>query len=165
MAAMAGPAQVVSFGALAIGAGVLLVMSIAASREAYGSISPVDGYWLGPLPWAPLGVGLVLFGATVGVVALTAAMWLGPRWGGRVLSVPVVLSVAFWWATAATLGSGGACCSLPPAFDPIAVAYSAPLWTLSLVVLPAILLATANWLGRPAPRAVTASDYRTVSGA
>ena len=150
--------------ALALGAGILVGMSFAASREAYGTISLADGYWLGPLPWAPLGVGLMLFGATVGVVATAARMWLGARWGGRALSVPAVLCVAFWWTTAAMVGGGGACC-VPPPFDPITIAYSAPTWALWLVVLPAVVLATVDWLGRPAPTTVAAPDYRTVSGA
>ena len=51
--AIAWTLQAASLAALVIGAGVLGAMSAAASLDAYGSIQLVEGYWLGPLPWAP----------------------------------------------------------------------------------------------------------------
>lgn len=163
---VAGALHAVSITALAAGASVLFLMSMAASLNEYGRVSLVDGYWLGPLPWTTLGVGLTLFGATSTVAALAFIAWLTPGWPIRILATAAVLSVAFWWATAPMIGMGGACCFPRPPFDPITVAYSAPTWAASLVVGPAVALAAVDWLWRPAaPIPGPAPDYRTVSGA
>ena len=66
---VAGALHAVSITALAAGASVLFLMSMAASLNEYGRVSLVDGSWLGPLPWPTVGVGLTLFGATLTVAA------------------------------------------------------------------------------------------------
>ena len=162
----AGAVHALAITALAAGTSVLFFMSMAASLSEYGRASLVDGYWLGPLPWTTLGVGLTLFGATATVATIAVIAWLLPGWRVRVLAAAAALSVALWWATAPVMGLSGACCLPRPAFDPITIAYSAPGWTASLVVVPAVVLAAVDWLWRPAPPApMPAPDYRTVSGA
>ncbi|MEO8245738.1 MAG: hypothetical protein ABI622_01340 [Chloroflexota bacterium] len=162
---VASRVQALSIIVLAAGASILLVMAAAASLNEYGRIALADGYWLGPLPWTPIGIGLSLYGATATVLASTAIAWLTDGWAARLVAIPAVLSVAAWWATAPLLGMAGACCGTAVPFDPVTIAYSAPLWTALLVGLPAIVLSAVDWLWRPAQKTGAGPDYRTVSGA
>jgi hypothetical protein len=111
---------------------------------AHPGYSVVDGYWIGRLPWTGIFEALVVGGATASTVvgALTVLAFGG--WPRRLLVVvPVALTGLWWFFAYARAGvSGGACpgCQ-PPAFDPWAYAYSAPMLALETLIVPA--LATA----------------------
>lgn len=158
---------IVALVATGVGAGVLLVAAAVEVVNGQPGMSLADGYWVGRLPWTPIGVGLVLYGASATVVVAAAAAWLGPRWGARVLSAPALLSSAFWWGTASLTGMSGACCSPPPRYDPITVAYSAPIEALLFLVVPALVMGLAVRPRRQVVRLAgpAADQYRTVSGA
>ena len=96
---VAGALHAVSITALAAGASVLFLMSMAASLNEYGRVSLVDGYWLGPLPWTTLGVGLTLFGATSTVAPfdpITVA-YSAPTWAASLVVGPAVALAAVDW--------------------------------------------------------------------
>jgi hypothetical protein len=98
----------------------------------------VDGYWIGRLPWTPLGVLITLTGAVLGLASGAIAIALEGGWWRRALIVPAFVASAAWWLT----GLG----VLPyPRFhgpDPVTFAYDLPVAATLLVVMPAALLAT-----------------------
>ena len=55
-------------------------------------ISLVDGYWIGRVPWTPMGVVLVLAGTALGVVGGCAVIVVRGDWLRRVL-VPAIVGV------------------------------------------------------------------------
>lgn len=147
----------------------LAILAVAVAVEmATGQpgLSPVDAYWVGRLPWTPIGVGMVIFGATGAVLTATLAAWLRPGWWARLLSVAAVLAVGFWWGVASIAGFIGACCGRPT-WDRITAAYSSPASAVLFLIVPALVLALAT---RPRREIVElagpgADQYRTVSGA
>ena len=53
-----------AFAVAVAGCGVLLVAAIVELVSGEPGMSLVDAYWIGRLPWTPIGVGMALFGAT-----------------------------------------------------------------------------------------------------
>ena len=112
----------------------------------------VDGYWIGRVPWTPLGLVIALAGAVAGLAAGSVAIAIEGGWWRRLLVVPAGAAAALWWLTA--LGV------LPlPRFrgpDPITFAYSLPVTAALLVLMPAALLAalclTPRMQGTPRTR-------------
>jgi hypothetical protein len=128
-------------GIMLAGAAILLVAAVMELATGQPGMSLVDAYWVGRLPWTPIGVGVVLYGATATVVVGSVASWLTPGWPQRLVCLGAMLSTAFWWVTSPMLGMGGACCGPRPAYDPITMAYSDPRSALVLVVVPALIVA------------------------
>jgi len=97
-----------------------------------------DGYWIGRIPWTPIGILVSLFGAVAALVAGSVAILIEGGWWRRALVVPSLAAAALWWLTA--LGA------LPfPRFhgpDPVTFAYDLPVGTILLLLMPAALLAT-----------------------
>jgi hypothetical protein len=138
-------AAIAAFGA---GAAVLLVGAMG-EVQANPGISIADGYWIGRLPWTPIGVSLVLGGATATLAFATAVVMVRGPWLLRILALPVLLAGGFWYFLAVFLGwpGSGACCDPSPQTDLITTAYSTPMYTIILVVVPAAvasLLALAS---------------------
>jgi hypothetical protein len=108
--------------------------------------SLVDGYWLGALPWMGLIEGMVVGGATASVLAGTIAVAVRGGWARRALALAAGAVAGLWWLMA-VIGaglSGAACADCVRAIDPWAYAYSSPVTTLQLLIIPAgivILLA------------------------
>jgi hypothetical protein len=154
-----------AFAVALIGLAILLIAAIVEVTAGEPGMSIVDGYWIGRLPWTPIGVGMALYGATAAVVAGVTAAWLVGGGLARAVGTAAVLPVAFWWGIAPMVGFSGACCGPPPAYDPITLAYSMPESAALLVVGPAVASALALWLDRPRRASRALPDYRTVSGA
>lgn len=148
--------------------GAILLLAVAVVEVATGppGLSIVDAYWIGRLPWTPIGVGMVVFGASAAILSGSVAAWLRPRLVARLLSVPAVLAGALWWSFASIGGYTGACCG-GPAWDPLTAAYSSPQSALLLLALPALVLGLAVRTGRPHVESAGpgADPWRTVSGA
>jgi hypothetical protein len=146
---------------LVVGAAILFVAAVIELATGQQGMNLVDAYWVGRLPWTPIGVGMVLYGATATVVVGSVASWLTPGWLQRLVCLGALLSTAFWWATSPIIRYTGGCCGPPPAYDPITIAYSDPKSALVLVVVPALIVAAVMLLpahARRAPRpAVTGS--------
>jgi hypothetical protein len=123
------------------GAAILLVAAVVELATGQPGMNLVDAYWVGRLPWTPIGVGMVLYGATATVVIGSVASWLTPGRLQRLVCLAALLSTAFWWAISPIIRYTGGCCGPPPAYDPITIAYSAPQGALILVVVPALIVA------------------------
>jgi len=97
----------------------------------------VDGYWIGRMPWTAIGVGLVIGGASLAVLASALLVALRGDWLRRLLVLPVLAMPLLWWATAVGV--------LPmPRYrpiDPIALAYSLPETAALALILPALAAA------------------------
>jgi len=135
---------------LAVGLAMAIAYSAIESLGTPGS-SLIDGYWHGALPWMAIIEGLVVVGATAGVVAGTAAVAMYGGWARRALGLLAAAVAGLWWVMA-VIGagvSGAACVDCPRVIDPWAYAYSAPLLTLQMLILPAVVL-TVLALGRRA---------------
>ena len=147
-------------GGLALGvAGLLVLLGLAVSEVmANPGWSLVDGYWRGRLPWSPVGVGLVITGASVATIvgAATALLAGGPV--RRALSALGLLVVAFWWLVdMLPPGQAVPCdpCPAAPGPDPVAMAYSTPEVTALLLLLSAVVLAALGLrAGHPSRGAV-----------
>ena len=136
----------------AIGLGVALVgigvLTAYAASEVFAdpSLSLADGYWIGRLPWTPIGVGMAIGGATLAAAAGTGTALLAGGVWRRSLALLALVVVAFWWALVAMLpiGLGGAWCGQPtctrPAIEPITMAYSTPEQTATWLLLPALVI-------------------------
>lgn len=160
--ALSGMAALLTLAGLA----VLLVAALVEMATGQPGLNLVDAYWVGRLPWTPIGVGMVIFGASAALLLGTMAAWLGTGRAARVLSVPALLAGAFWWGVGSIGAYTGACCGRP-AWDPITTAYSSPAGAVVFLVVPALVLAVAL---RPRRQVVElagpgADQYRTVSGA
>jgi hypothetical protein len=126
-----------ALGLMVVGPSILLVYAWVEVLNHPGS-TLVDGYWIGRIPWTPLGILVSLAGAVAGLVAGSLAILIEGGWWRRVLVVPSVAAGALWWLIA--LGV------LPftPRFtgpDPVTLAYSLPSTAALLVLMPAALLA------------------------
>ena len=113
------------------GLSVMLVASIA-----YGD------WYLIRLPWADLGMGLIVVGLAAAGVAATAMVILEPIGWSRLLALPGVLVTTFMWFVlwATQFGHSGACC-VPPTPSTIATyLYSSPSTILVLVASTAAIL-------------------------
>jgi hypothetical protein len=140
-------------GIMLAGAAILLVAAVIELATGQPGMNLEDAYWVGRLPWTPIGVGMVLFGATATVVVGSIASWLAAGWLRRVVSVGALLSTAVWWAISPIIPFSGGCCGPRPAYDPITIAYSDPKSALVLVVVPALIVAAVVLLptrSRPA---------------
>jgi hypothetical protein len=126
-----------ALGLLVIGPSILLVYAWVEVLNHPG-YTLVDGYWIGRLPWTPLGIVIALAGAVVGLLAGSVAIAIEGGWWRRFLVVPSLAAGVLWWA----IGLG----VLPyPRFvgpDPVTIAYSNPTQAVLLVLMPAGLLAT-----------------------
>jgi hypothetical protein len=100
-------------------------------------ISIADGYWIGRIPWTPLGVVLVLAGTTASLLAGGGATLVRGDWVRRVLLVPVLAVPILWWLTA--VGVIGFPQYVP--VDPVAFAYSLPVPAVTMLVVPALAVA------------------------
>ena len=108
------------------------------------SISLGDAYWLGRLPWTPIGVGLAMVGASLAVLAGTATALMAGGIVRRSVAILALLVAGFWWVVVSVplVGMGGAACEPacpPPAFDPVTMAYSLPEETAMWLLLPALV--------------------------
>lgn len=148
-------------GIMLAGAAILLVAAVVELATGQPGMSLVDAYWVGRLPWTPIGVGMVLYGATTTVVVGLLASWLTPGWLQRLVCLAALLSTAFWWVTSPMLGMGGACCGPRPAYDPITMAYSTSAFALQFVVVPAVVVTIAVLLPARARRAPRAAAIRS----
>ena len=134
-------------GVIAALAGIAVLFVYALSEVlADPTLSLEDGYWIGRLPWTRVGVALIVFGATVALVAGALTAWIA---GGAVRRVVTALAVAvgaFWWllATVPLVGMTGACCGPRPDPDPLTIAYSLPQAVVALLLLPACVAAIAG---------------------
>ena len=133
--------------AIGLGLSILLVYGWIEVMNNPGS-SLVDGYWIGRVPWVPLGVVLVLAGSAVTVVAGAAAIASDGDWLRRLLAIVVVLVPAAWWATAMGV--------IPfpryQAPDPVTFAYSLPETAALMLILPALAMAALRLAPiRPGP--------------
>jgi hypothetical protein len=141
---------------LVVGAAILFVAAVIELATGQQGMNLVDAYWVGRLPWTPIGVGMGLYGATATVVVGSVVSWLIPGWLQRLVCLGALLSTAFWWAISPIIRYTGGCCGPPPAYDPITIAYSDPKSALVLVVVPALIVAAIALLparARRAPRA------------
>ena len=97
----------------------------------------VDGYWVGRIPWTPLGIVIAIAGSLTGLVAGAVAIVIAGGWWRRLIVVASLAAAGLWWLIA--LGV------IPyPRFrgpDPVTFAYSLPSTAALLVLMPAALLA------------------------
>lgn len=132
---------------MVVGPSILLVYAWVEVLNNPG-LSLVDGYWVGRVPWVPLGVVISLVGAVGGLAGGATAIAVEGGWWRRFLVVPALTGAGLWWATA--LGF------LPfPRFtgpDPVTFAYTLPATAGLLVLLPAALLAALSLAPRGVPR-------------
>jgi hypothetical protein len=128
-------------------------------------ISIVDGYWIGRVPWTPIGVWLVIGGASLALVGAAASVVVRGGWIRRLLLIPVGALPVLWWSIA--LGVLPFPRYLPPA--PMTLAYSLPESAVLSLVLPALAAALLALLPhRPDLRAhirpVHADDLHSRTG-
>jgi hypothetical protein len=105
-------------------------------------ISIADGYWIGRVPWTPLGAVLVLAGSTGSLLAGSTAALIRGDWVRRVLLVPVLAMPVLWWLTVLAV--------IPfPRYvpvDPVTIAYSLPETAAVMLILPALAIAALVFL-------------------
>jgi hypothetical protein len=121
---------------MVIGPSILLVYSWVEVLNHPG-YTLVDGYWIGRVPWTPLGLVIALAGGFAGLVAGSVAIAIEGGWWRRFLIIPALAAAALWWLIA--LGV----IPYPPMHgpDPVTFAYSLPATAALLVLMPAALLA------------------------
>jgi hypothetical protein len=141
-----------AIGLMLIGPSILLVQAWVEVLNHPGT-TLVDGYWIGRLPWTPLGLDIALAGSVMGLLAGSVAIAIEGGWWRRALVVVAWAAAGLWWLVA--LGV------LPfvPRFqgpDPVTFAYSLPSTAALLVLMPAALLAvlclTPRLAGTPGTR-------------
>jgi len=137
---------VASVAVLAAGLAVLLAYCL---LEALGTpgMSLVDAYWRGRLPWMGISEGVIVSGATASALSGAIAVAWSGGWLPRLLVVPPILLVAFWWPLAMAMSSmravpclTGQPCPAPEP-DPWAYAYSAPETAALFLIVPALFIA------------------------
>ena len=136
--------------ALVLGLAVLFVYALT-EVLAHPGLSLVDGYWIGRLPWTGIGEGFTVIGATVAVVLGTVSVWLGGnRWTRALVLVPLAVAGLFWFSAMLPPPGGAPCtdCTAQVA-DPFAFAYSLPLLTVIMLLLPAVTIAVLAFTSRP----------------
>jgi hypothetical protein len=136
-----------------VGVAVLFAQAVSEVR-ADPSISLGDAYWIGRLPWTPIGVGLAILGASLATVAGTVTALMAGGIVRRGVAILALLVAGFWWlvVTVPLVGMGGAACEPacpPPTFDPVTMAYSLPEQTAMWLLLPALV---ASLLGLTSQR-------------
>jgi hypothetical protein len=121
---------------MVIGPSILLVYSWVEVLNHPG-YTLVDGYWIGRIPWTPLGLVIALAGGVAGLGAGSVALAIEGGWWRRFLIIPALAAAALWWLIA--LGV----IPYPPLHgpDPVTFAYSLPVTATLLVLMPAALLA------------------------
>lgn len=126
-----------ALGLMVVGPSILLVYAWVEVLN-NPALTLVDGYWIGRVPWTPLGLVISLVGAGAGLLAGAVAIAIEGGWWRRFLLIPSLAAATLWWLMA--LGV------IPyPRFqgpDPITFAYSLPTQTILLLLMPAALLAT-----------------------
>ncbi len=135
-------ATAVAAGTLLCGMAMALVYSAIESLLNPGS-SLVDGYWRGALPWMGIIEGLVVGGATATILAGTITVAIRGGWARRALALASAAVAGFWWLMA-VIGaglSGAACAGCTRPIDPWAYAYSSPVTTFGMLILPAAVIA------------------------
>lgn len=145
-------------GLMAAGGGLVVLFAYALSEVlADPSLSLIDGYWIGRLPWTAIGIDLVVIGSTMAVVFGTLAAWISGGGLRRLVSLLALAVAAFWWFVATLPLAGGAPCpSCPPQGpDPLTYAYSLPDLTLLFLVLPAAIAGAAALSERRPGRAAS----------
>lgn len=121
-----------------IGAGIAtLVINAWVEYLTRPGTSMIDGYWMGRLPWTPLGILLVLIGAVGTILAGAAATVVAGSWLRRVLLVAVFPLPVLWWSGA--LGYTRIARFHAP--DPVGLAFSAPQGVALALLLPALAAA------------------------
>jgi hypothetical protein len=139
---LAGGAHVwarLALGLMVIGPSILLVYAWVEVLNNPG-YTLVDGYWIGRVPWIPLGLVISQVGAVGGLLAGAVAIAIEGGWWRRFLLVPSLAAATLWWLMA--LGV------IPyPRFqgpDPVTFAYSLPTLAILLLLVPAALLTTLS---------------------
>jgi hypothetical protein len=131
----------------------LVVLFVQAQSEVLAdpSLSLVDGYWVGRLPWTAVGVDLTVIGATIAVVLGTVTAWLAGGLLRRVVTTLALAVAALWWAYAMLPPPRAALCESCQASgpDPLTMAYSLPQAAAVFLLIPA---AIAGTLALSAPR-------------
>ncbi|MGH2394218.1 MAG: hypothetical protein ACRDGH_12130, partial [Candidatus Limnocylindria bacterium] len=126
----------VGLAAVGLGLAVLIVYSWVEYLN-NPEISIVDGYWIGRIPWIPIGVVLVLAGTAASLLGGSVAALIRGDWVRRVLLVPVLAMPILWWLT--ILGV------IPfPRYqpvDPVTFAYSLPTAAAVMLIVPAVAIA------------------------
>jgi hypothetical protein len=126
---------------IGLGLAVLLVYAWVEFLNNPG-ISLVDGYWIGRVPWTPLGVILVLAGSVLAVLAAATLVILRGDWVRWVVLLPILGAPILWWLLALR--------AIPFArydeVDPVSFAYSVPEVAAVLLILPALLGAALAFL-------------------
>jgi hypothetical protein len=121
-----------------IGAGIAtLIINAWVEYLTRPGLSIIDGYWVGRVPWTPLGVLLVLIGSAGTIIAGAAATMVAGGWLRRALLLAVFPLPVLWWSAA--LGY-----TPLPRFhgpDPVGLAFSAPQGVALALLLPAIAAA------------------------
>ena len=146
---------IIGLGACAAGLIILLASSL--NEIAIDpSLSIVDGYRIGRLPWSAVGVDLAVVGATVAVAAGTVTSWTSGGWGRRVVAIGAFAVAAFWWSVAMLTRTQGAYCPTcaPAGPEPLTFAYSLPDVTVLFLLLPAFVIGV---VALAAPRAGAAA--------
>lgn len=127
----------VALALVGLGLSVLLVYAWAEVLNNPG-YSLADGYWIGRIPWAPLGVVLVLAGTASALVAGTVAITVRGDWVRRLIALAVLLVPIAWWVTA--MGLVPLPRYRPP--DPLTLAYSLPMMAAVMLIVPTLAIAT-----------------------
>lgn len=141
---------IAAVGALVVGLAVFFVYALS-EVLAHPGLSLVDGYWIGRLPWTGIGEGFTVIGATVAVVLGTVTVWLGGnRWTRALVLVPLGVAGFFWFAAMLPPPGGAPCtdCTAQVA-DPFAYAYSLPVLTVIMLLLPTVVVAILAFTSRP----------------
>ena len=149
---LAGSAHVwarLALGLMVVGPSILLVYAWVEVLNNPG-YTLVDGYWIGRVPWTPLGVLVSLVGGVLGLAAGSLAIAIEGGWWRRFLIIPSLTAGALWWLVALGVLPFIARFQGP---DPITFAYSLPTQAILLAVMPAALLAALCLTPRLTPEA------------
>lgn len=139
----------IGLGGVGLGLAVLLTYAWVEYLNNPG-ISIVDGYWIGRTPWTPIGICLVLGGASLALVSGAVAVAMRGDWLRRLLALPPLLASTCWWLTA--VGVIPMPRFQPP--DPVTLAYSLPQAAVLMLILPAVAVAALAFIRVPPDRRV-----------
>jgi hypothetical protein len=144
-------------GLLAVAAGLVVLFAQAQSEVlADPSLSLVDGYWVGRLPWTAVGVDLTILGATIAVVFGTLTAWLAGGLLRRVVTALSLAVAALLWVYAMLPPPRAVPCEscAAPGPNPLTMAYSLPQAAAVFLLIPAVI-AAAVALSAPRTRRST----------